>query len=140
MSQIGFFVPGTPRPDGVEQEAAWRVSVFRATREKAQQIGWVCIPDGTQGHFEVEVVFLMQGTFGEADLDNLAPPVLNTLFRCHNPGHPANPHEGALTDRDDKWVWDLKLNKICLGAAGYHCRCGNTIAGEGACIGVTFVP
>jgi len=68
--------------------------------------------------FSVEIVFLMMDSrLGPADLDNLAKPVLDTLFRSRHPQKDRS-LTGALVDVDDDRVFKLLLEKRSVVAEG----------------------
>ncbi len=63
-------------------------------------------------HFEVVVVFLMNAAhIGRSDLDNLAKPVLDTLFRSRYAQVKDLDLTGALFNVDDDRVFKLTLEK-----------------------------
>ena len=63
-------------------------------------------------HFAVDIVFLMrQPRIEGADLDNLAKPILDTLFRSRNAQVKDLSLTGALFDVDDDRVFKLTLEK-----------------------------
>ena len=79
--------------------------------------------------FAVEVIFFLNGTNVErVDLDNLAKPVLDTLFRPRRPQVKDLNLTGALFDVDDDRVFKLSLEKKMV----------SSIKDEGADVTVTW--
>src|SRR5437764_987868 len=94
-----------------ENEWAWRRRVAEAARRvrasnEPQDVSQWAI-------FSVEVTFWMGTTrIGLADLDNLAKPVLDTLFRIRRPQVKDLRLTGVLFDVDDARVFGLTLKKL----------------------------
>jgi hypothetical protein len=110
MGELAFAVRGTaPAPWG-GNEWAWR----RALADEARAVRGSSAPSPPQDAvFTVEVVFYLgEQAFGRADLDNLAKPVLDTLFESRNPQAPDAALTGALFPGvDDDRVTRLHLEK-----------------------------
>jgi hypothetical protein len=89
--------------------AVWRNALAERTRE-VHPGGQIQINEGTT--FDVEIIFLfLTRNAGGADLDNLAKPVLDTLFLSNNVQvEPA----GVLFNVDDNRVSKLLLKKIAV--------------------------
>ena len=68
-------------------------------------------------HFSVTLVFLMKpGSIERADLDNLAKPVLDTLFYSRNAQVQDKELTGAMFDVDDDRVFQLiAVKKLVVG-------------------------
>ena len=68
-------------------------------------------------HFSVSLVFLMKpGSIEHADLDNLAKPVLDTLFHSRSAQVQDKELTGALFDVDDDRVFQLiAAKKLVVG-------------------------
>ena len=105
-----FVIRGIPSPwANGEPEVRWRKAIATQVPPRPE------IPAGAV--FEVELEFcvhpdrLLRGN----DLDNLAKPVLDTLFTQSRPSkHPT----GALFGVDDGQVVDLKLRKTAAQEEG----------------------
>jgi len=125
--QVTITVRGmTPIPWG-SNEWEWR----RKLAEEAQLVYARTKPQGISKstHFAVEIVFLMSRIRIEgADLDNLAKPVLDTLFRSRYAQVKDVSLTGAFFNVDDDRVFKLTLEK----------RLASTITGEGADIIITW--
>ena len=111
MPTISFSVIGqSPVPWGSD-EWRWR----RAVADKAREIGAKQIgalpPDDSR--FEIDIIFhLSPATLDRADLDNLAKPVLDTIFRPRNAQVEDMSLTGALFPTiDDDRVFRLTLEK-----------------------------
>ena len=62
--------------------------------------------------FAVEIIFYMTGNNSrKADLDNLAKPVLDTLFRTPRPQVPDLSLTGAVFEMDDSSIFRLVVEK-----------------------------
>ncbi len=105
----------TPKPWGSD-EWDWRERLaeeakkVRASHPKVEQLP----NSGKTIEFGVQIVFLMKADkLGRADLDNLAKPVLDTLFRPRNAQvKDKDKYTGALFNNvDDDRVFKLKLEK-----------------------------
>ena len=109
--EITFSLRGQlPRPWGTN-EWEWRQAIADVARERVKGLYMEDPPEDS--HFEVEITFyLPQPTFSQADLDNLAKPVLDTLFHAK---YPQTRREGItgvlLRDIDDDHVVALALRK-----------------------------
>lgn len=116
MPQLTISCRGkTPIPWG-SSEWEWR----RALAEKARsaRIGSELKDLHLLSQFEVAVTFLMTNPhIQRADLDNLAKPVLDTLFRSRNAQVSDSSLTGALFDFDDDRVFRLTLEKRSVPAA-----------------------
>lgn len=66
----------------------------------------------SKSDFEVSIMFyLTQSTFEKSDLDNLAKPVLDTIFLPNNPQVKDKTLTGSLIKLDDSLVKKLNLEK-----------------------------
>jgi Holliday junction resolvase RusA-like endonuclease len=108
--QIRLRVRGmTPIPWG-SNEWAWRQHL--AHEGKSKRSGIESSPVSAATRFAVEVIFYMSASrVGRADLDNLAKPVLDTLFRPRYAQVSNLDLTGALFDLDDDRVFMLILEK-----------------------------
>lgn len=110
MPDITIAVHGmTPVPWG-SNEWAWRKAIAETAR--AERIR--CQPSAYSHltHFTVAIVFQMTvAHIQRADLDNLAKPVLDTLFLIRNAQVADSSLTGALFDVDDQCVYVLRLEK-----------------------------
>lgn len=91
-------------------EEAWR----RKLAHEARLVREKNIIQGISAstHFSVDIVFFMaQSHVERADLDNLAKPILDTLFRSRNPQVKDLCLTGALFNVDDDRVFKLTLEK-----------------------------
>ena len=61
------------------------------------------------------VFFILANGIPRADLDNLAKPILDTLFRVDNPQVNDMALTGAMFDVDDRGVCHLNLEKRNVG-------------------------
>jgi Holliday junction resolvase RusA-like endonuclease len=117
MSTLRINVRGkTPVPWGCN-EWEWRKAVAEATHAAVQQPQAPQLPNTVR--FSVEMVFLLDATHAyRADLDNLAKPVLDTLFRPHIPQVKDMSLTGALFAIDDSRVFRLNTEKrlVAIGA------------------------
>ena len=117
---LAFTVRGmTPRPYSTEGVEEWRRRLVEAAKQLRVDGRRENPPQGTR--FAVRIVFLMtsahvvqQGAQQGPDLDNLAKPVLDSVFRGSG-GADVGAQEqgltGALIDADDKWVFSLRTEK-----------------------------
>jgi hypothetical protein len=104
----------TPVPWGSPpNEEKWRRLV--AAEARRVRASTALPPVSTTTHFTVEIAFLLNGTNIERpDLDNLAKPVLDTLFRVRCPQVPDRTLTGALFDVDDDRVFKLTTTKVLV--------------------------
>jgi len=103
----------TPKPWG-SKEWVWRKCLAEQVRASCQVKH--LLDSGKTVEFDVKIIFLMKAEYiGRADLDNLAKPVLDTLFRPHNAQVKDSKLTGALFDNvDDDRVFKLRLEKNLL--------------------------
>jgi Holliday junction resolvase RusA-like endonuclease len=104
---IVFSVRGMcPKPWGT-MEWTWRKLIAEKARKLRASVGT------TIGQrFRVRIVFFLPSAALErADLDNLAKPVLDTLFRATHAQAPVDGVTGILFDIDDGRVFELDLEK-----------------------------
>jgi len=101
-----------PRPRyDVEHERPWREPIMESAKPHRQEIGNDQINADTA--FAVSIKFFFCGeAIRQADLDNLAIPVLNTLFEVNNPRTPEELTGALFDDVDDKNVCRLILEKV----------------------------
>ena len=111
MPEVIFSVPGRPVPWGCN-EWEWRKRVFGKALDKRKEREDIP-PAVAQGiHFSVTLVFrLKSGSIERADLDNLAKPVLDTLFKSRNAQGQGKELTGAMFDVDDDRVFHLMVEK-----------------------------
>ena len=106
----------SPRPWGSD-EMAWRRAIAKEARCQGavQQVGRAA----QDHHFEVSITFFLDRVNLErTDLDNLAKPVLDTLFTSRNPQVKDPSLTGALFAVDDDRVFQLTLSKKLAAALG----------------------
>ena len=98
----------SPAPWG-SNEWAWRSALATEARAVASLVqGWPIIG----ACFVVKLTFyLAPSTWERADLDNLAKPVLDTIFLSTNPQVRDRSLTGALFEVDDKRVIQLAVEK-----------------------------
>jgi hypothetical protein len=114
-----------PRPWATGQEWAWRTAVANAIRDASAASGRIlplAIDGKNEPHLSVEIVFRMSPPrFLDADLDNLAKPVLDTLFRAKRVQLPQTAGEvsGVLFAFDDSRVVRLVLEKLRVESVAY---------------------
>lgn len=98
----------TPKPWG-SNEKKWRQLLADEGR-RVRLVAQVP-PVSLATHFRVEIIFFMSGARVEgADLDNLAKPVLDTIFRSRYPQVELS-LTGSVFDVDDDRVFSLGLEK-----------------------------
>ena len=113
-----------PTPWG-SNEWEWRKAIAIEANKQKQIRGHA----GVLLKFEVEIIFHMRTTtFKKSDLDNLAKPVLDTLFQPYDVQVKDKSLSGALFELDDNQVHKLLLEK----------RLVNTYQEEGADINVSW--
>ena len=87
----------------------WRKAIADAAKEKRIDVISSFL------NFSVNIVFyLMKTTLDRSDLDNLAKPVLDTLFLPNNPQVKDKALTGALFEIDDNRVFKLSLEKLLV--------------------------
>ena len=108
-NQISISVRGIkPAPWG-NNEWNWRKAIADAAKEKRIEVVSSLL------NFSVNIVFyLMKTTLDRSDLDNLAKPVLDTLFLPNNPQVKDKALTGALFEIDDNRVFKLSLEKLLV--------------------------
>jgi len=99
-----------PKPWGTN-EWAWRQAIANAVQAQLKGAEEYSLPDDS--YFEVTITFyLPRSTFAQTDLDNLAKPVLDTLFHAKYPQAKIKGVTGTLLrDVDDGRVVSLFLKK-----------------------------
>lgn len=110
-NKILFRVRGIkPAPWGTN-EWQWRNAVAIEARNQRR--------NSVNSHrFEVSIVFyLLHPTLERADLDNLAKPVLDTIFLSNYPQVKDRSLTGALFEVDDSFVHKLTLEKMLVKTA-----------------------
>ena len=119
MPDITVFVQGmTPIPWG-SNEWAWRKAIAEQARAERLQQQLPLVVSTTR--FSVAIVFLMTAAhIQRADLDNLAKPVLDTLFLIRNAQVRDMSLTGALFDVDDNCVFKLSLEKKAVPSAQHE--------------------
>ena len=110
LAQVTVSVRGEkPIPWGCN-EWDWRKSVAESARAVRPQSAQQQVSSDTR--FAVEIVFLMTAAhIGRADLDNLAKPMLDTLFQTRNAQVKDLSLTGALFNVDDDRIFKLILEK-----------------------------
>lgn len=110
MPNLRVVVQGmTPIPWG-SNEWAWRKAI--AEQARAERLHQQMAPAVSTTRFSVAIVFFMTAAhIQRADLDNLAKPVLDTLFLIRNAQVRDMSLTGALFDVDDARVFKLSLEK-----------------------------
>src|SRR5207237_3854509 len=98
-----------PIPWG-NNEWEWRSALAEKARALKPQFQLPALPTKLVYAVEITFFFTISG-FPWADLDNLAKPVLDTLFRTYNPQVKDLTLTGALVDADDSYVTRLVLEK-----------------------------
>ncbi len=110
MPQMTVTIRGKKPIAWLNNEWEWRGVLAEQGRKTREQSAHQEVSKTT--HFSVEVVFLLNGTNIErVDLDNLAKPLLDTLFRPRRPQVKDLNLTGALFDVDDDRVYKLSLEK-----------------------------
>jgi hypothetical protein len=117
MPEVVISVRGQrPIPWGCN-EWMWRKAVSDAAHvvRKTREEVLPKVPQET--HFSVTLLFLMKpGSIERADLDNLAKPVLDTLFRSRNAQVQDKELTGAMFGVDDDRVFQLvAAKKLVVG-------------------------
>ena len=96
-------------------EWLWRKAL--ANQGRLVRAGMRLPPILPSAHFAVEIIFYMTVVrIQRADLDNLAKPVLDTLFRTPRPQVPDLSLTGAVFEMDDSSVFRLVLEKRLVAA------------------------
>ena len=107
---VEFEIRGmAPRTDG-DSMRPWRNYIAEKAKEKRIKADLPTSHRKVNAStcFEISLVFyLLKVDINNRDLDNLAKPVLDTIFHSQGSSHP---HE-ALYDIDDSAVWKLHLEK-----------------------------
>ncbi len=113
MPEIRLIVRGSkpsPWANG-PAEVAWRAALASSARSQWPPGSIPEVSDGAR--FAVEIRFHLTGaTAGRADLDNLAKPVLDTIFLPRNVQVKDRSLTGAIFGVDDDRVYRLGLEKI----------------------------
>lgn len=101
----------TPSPWGnAEKEQYWREYIAEDVGKRVHQP--LTVPDNTQFEVKIEFYFISSRFFSSGDLDNLAKPVLDTLFRQRAASRFPT---GCLFKLDDARVTSLLLTKQVVG-------------------------
>lgn len=117
-----WFLPvhGTPptvrQQSGKVGETNWRVAIRDKVREVYPHAPY---KPAERTQYTVEIVFRMTAdelTRPAVDLDNLAKPVLDTVFTSENVS-PRKP-TGVLLSVNDTWVFRLNLEKVQVDSRG----------------------
>lgn len=110
-NHISFNVRGIkPAPWGTN-EWSWRNAVALEARKQHRN-------SGNLRRFEVSIVFyLLHPTLDRSDLDNLAKPVLDTIFLPNYPQVKDRTLTGALFEVDDSFVHKLTVEKRLVKTA-----------------------
>jgi Holliday junction resolvase RusA-like endonuclease len=104
--QISINVRGIKPAPWANKEWDWRKAIAVEAKKQSQGVPVL------RTEFEVSIIFyLLQSTFDKSDLDNLAKPVLDTLFLPNNPQVKDRTLTGALIELDDSQVNKLSLEK-----------------------------
>ena len=99
----------TPTPWGTKKQWEWRGCLAAQARVFRSHVDQQGIPEAK---FHIKVVFRMtEAHIRHADLDNLAKPVLDTLFQSRNAQAQDKNLTGVLFDVDDDHVFKLRLEK-----------------------------
>jgi len=108
MTTVKLAIRGEPPVPWGGNEWEWRRAVAREAK-----IAKVPLPLPPKRTFPVRIPFhLAPSTLARADLDNLAKPVLDTLFESRNAQVPDESLTGALfAGVDDDRVFSLHLDK-----------------------------
>jgi len=102
----------TPTPWG-SSEWDWRKAIAEQARAERQHQQIASVDSATR--FSVTIVFFMTAAhIQRPDLDNLAKPVLDTLFLPRNAQVHDKSLTGALFDVDDDCVFKLSLEKAVV--------------------------
>lgn len=108
MSRITLHVRGIPKAWG-NNEWKWREAVAQEARLSPQNQARAITPTT---RLDMVIIFnLLNDRVLRPDLDNLAKPVLDTLFRIRNAQVSDLSLTGALFDVDDDHVFRLTLEK-----------------------------
>jgi Holliday junction resolvase RusA-like endonuclease len=116
MPELVVTVQGmTPIPWG-SNEWDWRRAIAEQARITRRHYSAPLALSDTR--LSVTIVFFMiESRIQRADLDNLAKPVLDTLFRSRYPQVKDMSLTGALLDTDDNRVFKLCLEKLTVQTA-----------------------
>jgi Holliday junction resolvase RusA-like endonuclease len=110
MPKINVSVRGQRPLPYANNEWEWRRLVATCARKYRERVQDVHFSRAT--NFTVSVIFYFKGDrIPRADLDNLAKPVLDTLFRVDNSQVQDRTLTGALFNIDDRGVCKLVLEK-----------------------------
>jgi Holliday junction resolvase RusA-like endonuclease len=114
MPQLTITVAGQRPVPWACNEWVWRAAVAQVTR--TVDSAPVSVPASTS--FSITLIFRMQpARMQRTDLDNLAKPVLDTLFHAKRPQVRDPALTGALFDCDDDRVYQLTLEKRAVSSA-----------------------
>ena len=108
---INIKIYGVPVSWGCKENTwEWRRNIKNKIKEDLKGKIIEKVKNGTK--FKVKIIF---GMFEEkkADLDNLAKPILDTIFKCYRPQSKAKEENlyGVMFDVDDNRVFKLILEK-----------------------------
>ena len=108
MTELKISVKGTPpRPWGSD-EWEWR----KAIADHAHEFRPQAVSHSKNSKFTIKIIFWISSSrLGMSDLDNLAKPVLDTLFHSRYAQVKDKTLTGALFDVDDDRVFKLVLEK-----------------------------
>jgi Holliday junction resolvase RusA-like endonuclease len=105
---LSFSVDGVLPVNWNSNEWAWRAAIAAAARKQAESK--ITVDPST--HYTVALDFRLPPLqAARADLDNLAKPVLDTLFTVRYPQVKVLQLTGALFDVDDDRVFNLRVTK-----------------------------
>ena len=125
MASLTLHVRGIPKA-WANNEWEWRKAVAQEARLSRQNQAKTI---ASTTYLDMVIIFnLMKDRVLRPDLDNLAKPVLDTLFRIRNAQVSDKSLTGALFDVDDDHVFRLLLEK----------RSVETVTDEGAEIAITW--
>ena len=108
MPEVRVCVRGTrPVPWGDNNQWEWRKALYNEARGHLSSVGSV----SNETKFHVSIIFFREKTPKEPDIDNLAKPVLDTIFCSRHYQGPTPSLAGALFNVDDEQVFRLELEK-----------------------------
>ncbi len=110
--EITFSVIGMKPVAWGNNEWEWRSAIAKKIREISTVKNWQKLDYSHERQFSVKIIFSMTAAhIKRTDLDNLAKPILDTLFLSRNPQAPRENVTGVLFPVDDSLVYKLILEK-----------------------------
>ena len=109
MPKFEFTVRGHKPKAYSTYEEEWKTQLATSAREAAMSAG-IALPQTEVPVYVQAVFYLLEETLMRTDVDNLAKPLLDVLFRA-SPRRPDS-QTGALFPFDDRFVTRLSLEKL----------------------------